>query len=217
MTLDAAGEPSETELIARVVAGDGPAHQVLFDGHAQPAWELAVVCYRRPASAEVALRLAFGMAIVAVHRHPDFATVPFTLALRSKVRTVAPRVAKASVADDDATWTRAGHRPTPPPNRLVEVFEALSEPERAALWLSEIQGLAPPDLATVLGLTLDRAAEVLERARVDLRRRIHRVPRLERPPRPRAALLEMITPLPDGLRRRSADDWNRWLAHAGRR
>jgi hypothetical protein len=213
------GRPSfDSELVARAMAGDLVAHESLFRRHAPDAWELALVCYRRPAAAEVAVRLGFGMALVAAHSDPLFAKVPFGVTVRHKVRAVAPRVAKAASANDDdlTAWSRAVRGPSAPLNRLIEVFETLSEPARAALWVTEVQALGLVDAAAVLNLPLPDAAMLLEQARADLSRRILRVPRGERPPDPRVALMEMVVPMPRELTRRATDDWRKWLAHSRR-
>ena len=213
------GRPSyDSELVGRAMSGDLGGHESLFRRHAPDAWELALVCYRRPTAAEVAVRLGFGMALVAAYSDPLFAKVPFGVTVRHKVRAVAPRVAQAAAANDDdlTAWSRAVRGPAAPLNRLIEVFETLSEPSRAALWVTEVQALGLVDTSAVLNLPLPDAALVLEQARADLTRRIQRVPRNERPADPRVALMEMIIPMPREMGRRAAEDWRKWLAHTRR-
>jgi hypothetical protein len=213
------GRPSyDSELVAQAMAGDIAAHESLFRRHAPDAWELALVCYRRPAAAEVAVRLGFGMALVAAYSDPLFAKVPFGVTVRHKVRAVAPRVARSASSNDDdlTTWSRAVRGPSAPLNRLIEVFETLSEPSRAALWLTEVQALGLVDTSAVLNLPLPDAALVLEKARSDLSRRIQRVPRNERPADPRVALMDMVVPMPREMARRATEDWHKWLAHTRR-
>lgn len=198
---------SDAELVAAVVAGDLAAHRALFDRHALPAWELALVCQQRVGAAETALRLAIGTAIVATQDERRFADIPFGLVLRRQVLAVAARVVQVTAM----AGPRNGDDPVTAPNRLVEVFQALPEPERVALWLTEIQRLPLQTVAAALDLEPGAADAVLQRARDDLRRRILRVPRLERPPAPAAALAELAVPLPDGIGSRAAEDWRRWL------
>jgi RNA polymerase sigma factor (sigma-70 family) len=54
--------------------------------------------------------------------------------------------------------------------RVAEVFDALPERWRRALWYSEVEQLTPPELASILGIKPNAAAALAYRAREGLRR-----------------------------------------------
>lgn len=54
--------------------------------------------------------------------------------------------------------------------RVAEVFDALPERWRRALWYSEVEQLTPPELASILGIKPNAAAALAYRARAGLRR-----------------------------------------------
>src|SRR5439155_18071472 len=53
----------------------------------------------------------------------------------------------------------------------AEAFRSLPERWRTVLWLSEVEGMAPSEVAPLLGVTANTAAQLAVRARAGLRER----------------------------------------------
>jgi DNA-directed RNA polymerase specialized sigma24 family protein len=151
---------SDTDLLQQADDGDLDALRRLIAADLHPAWRLAVITTDSPEAAEAAAVEGFCDGLVTAVRHPD----P-RLGLRTRLATATRH---AAITAAPAAPRRAAADPDP----VVAAFQALPEAWRTALWLVEVEGGTPEQVAPVLGLNRSAAAALAERASTGLRERL---------------------------------------------
>lgn len=148
----------DDQLAARALGGDLDAFATILERNLHPAWRIALAASPTAAAAEEAVVTGICDGVLAHGRHPDA-----TLTLRTRVAAAVRRAA----CDADL-----GARPAPGADPVLAAFTTLPAASRVALWLIEVEGGTPAQVAPVLGL--DRAAteSLADRASTALRERI---------------------------------------------
>lgn len=151
---------TDADLLQQADEGDLDALRQLVAADLHPAWRLAVVTTDGPEAAEAAAVEGFCDGLVAAVHHPD----P-RIALRTRLATATRHAAITGAP-------AAARRGTPDADPVVAAFQALPEAWRTALWLVEVEGGTPEQVAPVLGLNRSAAAALAERASTGLRERL---------------------------------------------
>ena len=176
MTL--AGGDTDTELLAAVRAGDTAAFGMLYERHRAAARQLAYALTHDPADADdlVAETFARVFATLRAGRGP---LVAFRAYLHTTLRHVcyhgARRDRRLEFTDDLTRYDAGEPFPDPTLDRLertyaARAFRQLPDRWRDVLWMTEVEGAGPAEIAPRLGLTPNAVAVLAHRAREGLRR-----------------------------------------------
>ncbi len=173
--------PSDAELILEVRGGDLEAYGALYARHAAAARTLARQYVRVAADAEDIVAEAFDR-VLRVLQHGGGPDLTFRAYLFTVVRRLAADVARGArrtrPTDDDGTFEAALGRQVSSDDAALAGFDRTivalayrSLPERwqAVLWYTEIENLAPAEIAPILGLTPNGVSALAYRAREGLR------------------------------------------------
>ena len=172
------GSDPDTDLLAAVRAGDTAAYGTLYERHRAATRQLAYALARDPADADdlVAETFAKVLASLRAGRGP---LVSFRAYLNTTLRHVcyhrARRDRRLEFTDDltrydegepflDATLDRMER------TYAARAFHQLPDRWRDVLWMTEIEGAGPAEIAPRLGLTPNAVAVLAHRAREGLRR-----------------------------------------------
>jgi DNA-directed RNA polymerase specialized sigma24 family protein len=150
--------PTDDELVTRAADGDTDALAAVLDLHLHPAWRIALAAAGDPHAAEAAVVTGVCDALAAAARHPDS-----TASLRTRIVAAVHRAAAAA--------PRATARPTTD-EPVLAAFATLPVRSRTALWLTEVEGGTPDQVAPVLGLDRSTTAALVDRASAALRDRL---------------------------------------------
>lgn len=153
--------PADTDLLALARDGDLGALRTLVDRHLHPAWRIATVAAADPDRAAEATVEGVVAGLLAAERQA--------------VDVVGLRVRLVGATRHAASTTGSGAAPGALPaadDPVVAAFLALPEKSRTALWLTEVEGGAPEQVAPVLGLDRSAAAALADRAAMALRERL---------------------------------------------
>ena len=148
---------SDADLTDRAAAGDLDSLRALIERHAHPAWRIAMVAAGDPATAEAATIDGFTDGLLAARRNPDPSQTLRIRLVAATRRVAAQGPAAPEGAHDDP---------------VIHAFLALPEKSRTALWLTEVEGGTPEQVAPVLGLDRSAAAALADRAASGLRDRL---------------------------------------------
>lgn len=151
---------SDTDLLASAAGGDVDALYALVEPHLHPAWRIAIVTAGDRERAESATVDGIVAGLLAAARLTDTSLLPLRVRLVASVRQAANAMASSSVA------------PSTSDDPVVAAFLALPEKSRTALWLTEVEGGMPEQVAPVLGLDRSAAAALADRAALALRERL---------------------------------------------
>ena len=174
MTL--AGADSDTDLLAAVRAGDTEAYGTLYARHCGAARRLAYALDPGDADDLVAETFAKVFASLRAGRGP---LVAFRAYLNTTLRHVSyhrHRRDRRLEFTDDLTRYDAGEPFLDPTVERLErsyaanAFRQLPERWRDVLWMTEVEGAGPAEIAPRLGLTPNAVAVLAHRAREGLRR-----------------------------------------------
>jgi DNA-directed RNA polymerase specialized sigma24 family protein len=157
---------AEVDLVRQAGRGDGEAFHELYRRHSQPAWRLAQAVAPNRESAVAAFRDGFTKA---VRSHKQSRRDPSRGAFRPQVLAAVYR----SGVDQNYERDAIDHKPassrakaaTPEAALADAAFRSLPERWRAAVWLSEVENLDPPRIATVLGVSVPVATQLVARGR----------------------------------------------------
>ena len=175
------GLRADVDLIAASRTGDAAAFGVLYERHSGAALVVARQYCDSAADAEDVVADSFAAVWSALQRghgpEEAFRAYLFTVVRRSAAarRTTGRRVSPT----DDITVLEAGAAPVPGAEEpalaglerslVARAFATLPERWQAVLWHSEVEGLAPAQIAPLLGLTANSTAALAYRAREGLR------------------------------------------------
>lgn len=173
-----AGGATDTDLLAAVRAGDTAAYGTLYERHRAATRQLAYALARDPADADdlVAETFAKVFATLRAGRGP---LVAFRAYLNTTLRHVcyhrARRDRRLEFTDDLTRYDAGEPFLDPTTDRLerayaARAFRQLPDRWRDVLWMTEVEGAGPAEIAPRLGLTPNAVAVLAHRAREGLRR-----------------------------------------------
>lgn len=173
-----AGGGTDAELLAAVRAGDTAAYGTLYERHRAATRQLAYALARDPADADdlVAETFAKVFATLRAGRGP---LVAFRAYLNTTLRHVcyhrARRDRRLEFTDDLTRFDAGEPFLDPTMDRLertyaARAFRQLPDRWRDVLWMTEVEGAGPAEIAPRLGLTPNAVAVLAHRAREGLRR-----------------------------------------------
>lgn len=166
---------NESQLIARVIAGDRLAGRTLYDTHAPRVFSLA---YRLTGDAEKAKEFTQDTFIRAFSRLSQFrGDAAFSTWLHRIVVTVVSNARRSEVrtsrevALDEASSIEAGAPEAEPDLKecIARAVERLSEAYRLTLILHDIEGYTHAEIAAILGVPEGTCKSRLSAARAQLR------------------------------------------------
>ncbi len=199
---------SEADLIRRAARSDQAAFSELYRRHAQTAWRLAHAVAPGPQEAAASVADGFVRVLRAVRRHRVAVGDPFRpLLLAGVYRSAIDRL-------------RSNDAPPPPLADLSlagAAFRSLPERWRAAVWLTEVEGLAPERLAPILGVSPAVAAQLAGRGKRALADRFRQAGQ-DCPEAWGAVLRPLAASLPASLAEVATSAWRSSVAsdHTGR-
>jgi RNA polymerase sigma factor (sigma-70 family) len=172
--------PSDGDLTLLATKGDSDAFEELYRRHAEAAWRVAYAVTGNPHDASDAVSEAFTRVFAALPAGRFPAEAPFRPYLLAATRNAAidgiRRTGRLLPSEMDALHFETA--PTTPADSAVGALDAslvatafLSLPERwrSVLWLTEVEGLQPREIADMLGVSANGAAQLAVRARNGLR------------------------------------------------
>lgn len=169
--------PGDAELISSVRLGDPSAFGVLYQRHAAAVTSVARYYANDDFSADDLVSEAFERTFVAL-RDGGGPDVSFRAYIYTAVRRLAfertQKARRTHVTDDFSAFEVPEVVSDPAvdsfENRLVAgAFAGLPERWQAVLWYLEVEGLRPPEVAILLGLTANGVSALAYRAREGLR------------------------------------------------
>jgi RNA polymerase sigma factor (sigma-70 family) len=172
----------DAALTDAAAAGDVAAFEELYRRHADAAWRVAMAVTRNRHDASDAVSDAFTRVFQALPKGRLAGGVPFRPYLLTSTRNAAVdvlrRTGRLEVTDDvepHIAHTEGGpqeHLESSEDATLVaQAFSDLPERWRSVLWLTEVEGMPPREVATRLGMSANGAAQLAVRARAGLRER----------------------------------------------
>jgi RNA polymerase sigma factor (sigma-70 family) len=166
----------DSEVVASITAGDPRGLAVAYDRYADPLYKYCRTLLRDPADAAVAVQDAFVIAESRLDGLRDsgrlrawlYAVARCEAARILRSKAGAPAVGEAPDVTDDSV--DIGHDAQQADLRalLEDAADGLNQGEREAIELQLRQGLDPAEVATVLGVSGNRADTMLSRARGQL-------------------------------------------------
>ena len=170
---------TDTEIIARVLAGDPAAERTLYDAHVDRVFRLA---YRLAGDADLAQDFTQETFVRAFSRLREFQgrsafstwlhaiTVSVSLNALRKVKKIRQR----EVALDDAqpAFTTSRHAEPDLKDRLKNAIASLPEHYRAVFVMYDMEGYSHEEIGTVLGVPVGTSKARLSRAREKLREQL---------------------------------------------
>jgi RNA polymerase sigma factor (sigma-70 family) len=170
---------TDDELVRRARAGDRRAFGTLYLRHRDAAWRVACTAAATPTDAEDAVAEGFAKVFAALPRMMgrELAFRPYLIAC---VRNAAiDRHRRDRHIDLTATLPEQPAGPAGRPehaalldlerNLVGEALQSLPERWRTVLWLTEVEGMTPAEVSTILGIKPNAVAALAYRAREGLR------------------------------------------------
>jgi RNA polymerase sigma factor (sigma-70 family) len=169
---------SDSELVVKARQGDRRAFGTLYLRHHDAAWRVACTAAGSQADAEDAVAEGFAKVFVALPRIVDreLAFRPYLLAcVRNAAIDRHRREKKIDLRDE----VPEGPLGTSEPDEIVlaglernlvgEALRSLPERWRTVLWLTEVEGMTPSEVSSVIGIKPNAVAALSHRAREGLR------------------------------------------------
>jgi len=171
--------PSEHDLIESARAGDAPALEALLTLHAPAVLRFGQKMCRHPEDAQDVLQEALLAAARSVRDFRGDASFATWLIKKRRVSKFAP-TETVSLDHDTAAARLASSAPMPDEaaadhelsRALNDAIGELEEANREVLLLRDVEGLTAPEVASVLGISVDAVKSRLHRARVQVRARL---------------------------------------------
>ncbi|TGA90931.1 sigma-70 family RNA polymerase sigma factor, partial [Streptomyces sp. MZ04] len=185
------GPPADSDLIARMRAGDDTAYEELYRRHADAVRRYARTCCRDAHTADDLTAEVFARMLQAVRggSGPEHAVRAYLLTTVRRVAAgwtksqkreqlvddfavFAAQAARSSEVSDDDTLelgadVRAMHEAEQ--SMAMQAFRSLPERWQAVLWHTEIEDESPSDVATLFGLDANGTRVLAKRAREGLK------------------------------------------------
>ena len=150
---------SEGDLARAAARGDAEAFAELFRRHAQPAWRLAQAVAADRNGAATAFRDGFTRAVRSRRAAGTGA------AMRPEVLAAVYKTAVEQALDRSTTPSVTRRAPDHDSALADAAFRSLPERWRAALWLSEVEGMDANRMAPILGVSSAVAGQLITRSR----------------------------------------------------
>jgi len=169
---------SDSELVVKARQGDRRAFGTLYLRHHDAAWRVACTAAGSPTDAEDAVAEGFAKVFVALPRIVDreLAFRPYLLACVRNAAIDRHRREKKIDLRDEVPERPLG---TGEPDEIVladlernlvgEALRSLPERWRTVLWLTEVEGMTPSEVSSVIGIKPNAVAALSHRAREGLR------------------------------------------------
>jgi RNA polymerase sigma factor (sigma-70 family) len=169
---------SDSELVLRARQGDRRSFGTLYLRHHDAAWRVACAAANSPTDAEDAVAEGFAKVFAALPRMVDreLAFRPYLLACvrnaavdrhrrtrKIDLRDEVPERAAAAVEPDEIVLAGLER------NLVGEALRSLPERWRTVLWLTEVEGMTPTEVSSVIGIKPNAVAALSYRAREGLR------------------------------------------------
>jgi RNA polymerase sigma factor (sigma-70 family) len=172
--------PTDADLTLRAAQGERDAFDELYRRHADAAWRVAYAVTGNPHDAADAVSEAFTRVFAALPEGRFPAEAPFRPYLLTSTRNAAidgiRRTGKLQPSEQaDLEVETAGVTPGDAvvgaldSSLVASAFLSLPERWRSVLWLTEVEGLQPREIADMLGISANGAAQLAVRARNGLR------------------------------------------------
>jgi DNA-directed RNA polymerase specialized sigma24 family protein len=217
--VDAGVLSGDAELAGRAANGDQAAFEELFRRHVQAAWRFAQAVTTGREEAERAVEQAYIRVLRVVRRGRSGAAGQFHPYLLAAVhRTALDALRGAGPSGEAGVWSTAGTAAPGDgtdqvaPQVLRQAFGSLPQRWRAALWLIDVEGMAPGGVAPILGVSATVTTALVGRARSGLAHRFDLAGCGLGLPDVPATLREQISPLPAGLAQASLVRWKQAMA-----
>ncbi len=178
--VDLADAPTDADLTLLAAKGDTSAFEELYRRHAEAAWRVGYAVTGNPHDASDAVSEAFARVFAALPSGRFPSEAPFRPYLLTSTRNAAidgirrsGRLMPSDLEDLNLEATAAS-----PPDAVegaldsslvATAFLSLPERWRSVLWLTEVEGLQPREIAGMLGVSANGAAQLAVRARNGLR------------------------------------------------
>ncbi len=168
----------DSELVARARQGDRRAFGTLYLRHHDAAWRVACTAAGSSADAEDAVAEGFAKVFAALPRMVDreLAFRPYLLAcVRNAAVDRHRRERKVDLRDDVPEVSITTGEPDEivlddlERNLVGEALRSLPERWRTVLWLTEVEGMTPAEVSSVIGIKPNAVAALSYRAREGLR------------------------------------------------
>jgi RNA polymerase sigma factor (sigma-70 family) len=177
---DLTSVPSDGELTLRAAKGDTAAFEELYRRHAPAAWRVAYAVTGNPHDASDAVSESFTRVFASFPAGRFPADAPFRPYLLAATRNAAidgiRRAGKLQPSDiESLDFETAAITPGDAvvgaldSSLVATAFLSLPERWRSVLWLTEVEGLQPREIADMLGVSANGAAQLAVRARNGLR------------------------------------------------
>lgn len=168
------------ELTVRAARGDTGAFEELYRRHSGAAWRVAYAVTGNPHDASDAVSEAFTRVFAALPAGRFPSEAPFRPYLLTAARNAAIDGVRRSgrLQPSELEHLEFGTADQSPSDQVVGALDSslvatafLSLPERwrSVLWLTEVEGLEPREIADMLGVSANGAAQLAVRARAGLR------------------------------------------------
>ncbi|HEX5561975.1 MAG TPA: sigma-70 family RNA polymerase sigma factor [Nocardioidaceae bacterium] len=169
--------PSDAELLALARTGDAPAYGELFRRHAPAARALAMHLARHESEADDLVSEAFTKVLSALRNGhgPTAALRPYLLTAVRRVHVDRGMAAQRVKPVEDVAVYDAGEPFVDPAlaglerSLVARAYAQLPERWQTVLWHTEVEGMAPRDLAPLLGMSPNAVSALALRARSGLR------------------------------------------------
>ena len=206
---------AEADLARAAARSDAGAFAELFRRHAQPMWRLAQAVTPDPEAAATSVSEGFVRVLRSVRRRQIGLQEPLRpklLAGTYRAALDALRRPEQAQRDLEATAEslHLGER-EPDAALAMAAFRSLPERWRAAVWLHEVEGFEPADVAPVLGVSAAVASQLTARGHKGLLGRFSQAG-MEAPEHLDAVLRPLALAVPAGLEGAATARWRKGIA-----
>lgn len=159
---------TEADLTRTAARSNRASFEELYRRHSQASWRLAQAVSPDPTLAVDAVAEGFSQVLRALRRRRLSADAPFRAVLLSEVyRAAMDRVRSAKTSTPTKTTSGSAETAAAPHGRPATgvAFKSLPERWRAAVWLTEVEQLDRAAVATILGVSVPVAAQLVDRGR----------------------------------------------------
>ena len=178
--VDLTDADSDGELTLRASRGDSAAFEELYRRHSDAAWRVAYSVTGNPHDAADAVSEAFTRVFAALPAGRFPSEAPFRPYVLTATRNAAidgiRRTGKLQPRElENLEFETSGQSPSDAvvgaldSSLVATAFLSLPERWRSVLWLTEVEGLEPREIADMLGVSANGASQLAVRARAGLR------------------------------------------------
>lgn len=162
---------TEADLTRTAARSNRASFEELYRRHSQTSWRLAQAVSPDPTLAVDAVAEGFSQVLRGLRRRRLSADAPFRAVLLSEVYRAAMDLVRTAKTSAPTKTTSGSVESAAAPHGLPATgvaFKSLPERWRAAVWLTEVEQLDRPAVATILGVSVPVAAQLVDRGRQGL-------------------------------------------------